>query len=355
MNNLDKIIEGLLFLSGDGLDRGVIMEKLQVKPKELDKAIEKLKERYNDDCGINFITYKDKLQLCGNPKFADDVSLVLNPIRERQLTKATLEVMAIIAYKQPVTRLDVQDIRGINSDYAIQTLLNYKLIEVVGRKDAVGKPLLFGTTDEFLRHFGINNLDELPDYAELMKNVEMIQLENNHLYNEFDIPNEDEDTINQTDNNTSIDKEAINDLAEENAEENVSKTEEQNNAEMPLENEVKDLDEVEEVVEQQEEPKKQPKKEKKASKKNESKISKIAEKLEEIDYSSLDEDVDFEEEKTYTIESVEQAKEEPKFESKVEPAPEKKVEKVEEKSSDDFSDDGIDWSLLEDNPDIDFE
>ena len=193
MNDLDKILEGLLFLSGDGLDRGVIMEKLQVTPKELNKAVEVLKQRYNDDCGINMITYKDKLQLCASPKYADDVSQVLNPIRERQLTKATLEVMAIIAYKQPVTRLDVQDIRGINSDYAIQTLLNYKLIEVVGRKDAVGKPLLFGTTDEFLRHFGINSLDELPDYAELMKDIEKIQLENNHLYNEFEIPDEEKE------------------------------------------------------------------------------------------------------------------------------------------------------------------
>lgn len=359
MNNLDKILEGLLFLSGDGLDRGVIMEKLQVKPKELEKAIEKLKERYNDDCGINFITYKDKLQLCGNPKFADDVSLVLNPIRERQLTKATLEVMAIIAYKQPVTRLDVQDIRGINSDYAIQTLLNYKLIEVVGRKDAVGKPLLFGTTDEFLRHFGINNLDELPDYAELMKNVEMIQLENNHLYNEFDIPNEEDE---KEENIVAFDKEAINDLVEENEEKIVSKIEDKNNVEIPLENEEVVLDKVEEVVEQKEEqneePKKQPKKEKKASKKNESKISKIAEKLEEIDYSYLEENEDFEEEKNYTFDNVEQKKEETlKFEPKVESALEIKTEKVEEKeeSANNFADDGIDWSLLEDNPDIDFE
>src|SRR5574344_1880145 len=192
MDNLDKILEGLLFLSGDGLDRGIIMEKLQVTPKQLDKACENLKDKYDENCGINFITYKDKLQFCGNQKFADDVSLVLNPIRERQLTKSALEVMSIIAYKQPVTRLDVQEIRGINSDYAIQTLLNYKLIEVVGRKDAVGKPLLFGTTDEFLRHFGINNLNDLPDYDQLMKSVQQIQLENNHLYNEFEIPENEE-------------------------------------------------------------------------------------------------------------------------------------------------------------------
>lgn len=200
MNNLDKILEGLLFLSGDGLDKGTIMEKLQITPKELDKAVNILKERYNEDCGINFITYKDKLQLCASPKYAEDVSLVLNPIRERQLSKATLEVMAIIAYKQPITRLDIQDIRGVNSDYAIQTLLNYKLIECVGRKDAVGKPLLFGTTDEFLRHFGINDLSDLPDYEELMKSIEQIQMENNHLYNEFEIP-EDESAEEKTDSN----------------------------------------------------------------------------------------------------------------------------------------------------------
>ena len=200
MNDLDKVLEGLLFLSGDGLDRGTIMEKLQITPKALDKAIEVLKKRYDENCGINFITYKDKLQLCGNPKYADDVSLVLNPIRERQLSRATLEVMAIIAYKQPVTRLDVQDIRGLNSDYAIQTLLNYKLLEVVGRKDAIGKPLLFGTTDEFLRHFGINDIKDLPNYDDLMKGIQQIQNENNHLYNEFEIPDDDESQNNSADN-----------------------------------------------------------------------------------------------------------------------------------------------------------
>lgn len=141
------------------------------------------------------------MQLCGNPKYADDVSLVLNPIRERQLSRATLEVMAIIAYKQPVTRLDVQDIRGLNSDYAIQTLLSYKLIEVVGRKDAIGKPLLFGTTDEFLRHFGINDIKDLPNYDDLMKDIQQIQNENNHLYNEFEIPDDDESQDNKSADN----------------------------------------------------------------------------------------------------------------------------------------------------------
>lgn len=293
MDNLDKILEGLLFLSGDGLDRGVIMEKLQVTPKQLDKAVEILKNRYNEDCGINMITYKDKLQLCASPKYADDVSTVLNPIRERQLTRATLEVMAIIAYKQPVTRIDVQDIRGINSDYAIQTLLNYKLIEVVGRKDAVGKPLLFGTTDEFLRHFGINNLDELPDYDELMKNVQKIQLENNHLYNEFEIP-------------------------DETAEDGQNKQ----NADTKIEEDFEDEREHQKVISSEEI------------------LSKNLEDLTTEKYLS-EKDIDLEElaNQNYEQSNVSEIK--------------KNTEEISVESKDDSS--GIDWNLLEDNPDIDIE
>lgn len=312
MDNLDKILEGLLFLSGDGLDRGVIMEKLQVTPKQLDKAVEELKQRYNDDCGINMITYKDKLQLCASPKYADDVSLVLNPIRERQLTRATLEVMAIIAYKQPVTRIDVQDIRGINSDYAIQTLLNYKLIEVVGRKDAVGKPLLFGTTDEFLRHFGINSLDELPDYDELMKSVEKIQLENNHLYNEFDIPNEEENQVVETQKSS---EKSLEDLAYESGnkitEKNVEIPTEENNYEITknkLQNDNKikqENDQTEDVF------------------------------LEDVLEQNYNQNNSKEIEKNISIENTLESKEEMN------------------KTDNDFS--GIDWSLLDDNPDIDLD
>ena len=302
MDNLDKILEGLLFLSGDGLDRGVIMEKLQVTPKQLDKAVEILKQRYNDDCGINMITYKDKLQLCASPKYADDVSTVLNPIRERQLTRATLEVMAIIAYKQPVTRIDVQDIRGINSDYAIQTLLNYKLIEVVGRKDAVGKPLLFGTTDEFLRHFGINSLDELPDYDELMKNVERIQLENNHLYNEFEIPN-DEENNSQTngvlgeENSSEEPEKDLQQSAKENLESFIEKNESENTK--------KDVIEEEKIF----------------SENAELDLEEFANQ----NYSQLSEN------------SHKNSADEIEYES----------------ASDDAG--GIDWNLLENNPDIDYE
>ena len=194
MKNLEQILEGLLFISGDGLDKGYIMEKLSVTSKVIDKAVEKLKEKYCGDSGIHLICYKDKIQLCSNPEYADDISVVLNPIRERNLSRSTLEVIAIICYKQPITRLEIEEIRRVNSDYAIQTLLNHKLIEVVGRKDAVGKPLLFGTTDEFLKRFQIENLDELPDYEDIMKQVEVIESQKT-LYNEFEVEDDGDDQI----------------------------------------------------------------------------------------------------------------------------------------------------------------
>ena len=117
----------------------------------------------------------------------------MNPIRERALTKATLETVAIIAYKQPITRLEIEEVRGVNSDYTIQTLLEHNLIEVVGKKDAVGKPLLFGTTDEFLKRFGLNSISDLPNSEELMERIKTIYEDDSEsLYKEYELPPEEE-------------------------------------------------------------------------------------------------------------------------------------------------------------------
>ena len=191
MENLENILEGLLFVSGDGLDKAYIIEKLGVEKKELDKAIVSLKDKYAGSCGINLIEYKNSIQFTSNSSYAEDISVVLNPIRERALSKATLETVAIIAYKQPITRLDVEEIRGVNSDYAIQQLLQHNMIEVVGRKDAVGKPLLFGTTDEFLKKFELKDISDLPDYEELLSMIDTLEAEDNSLYNNFEIPDEE--------------------------------------------------------------------------------------------------------------------------------------------------------------------
>lgn len=192
---LSNIIEGILFVAGNGIEIKDIAEKLGIKVEQVERAIKTLKDKHADD-GINVITYKDKVQLTSNPKYAEQISIVLNPIKEKALTKAALETVAIIAYQQPVTRLDIEQVRGVSSDYAIQLLLSHNLIEVVGRKDAVGKPLLFGTTDEFLKKFEIQSLDDLPKYEELMEQIQVIKNDGNSLYREFEVlPLEEEDKI----------------------------------------------------------------------------------------------------------------------------------------------------------------
>lgn len=178
MNSLKEIIKATLFVSGEGVEKKAIAEKLEISMKELNKAVEEIKKEYGEDSGIILIEYKDKIQLCTNQKYVETVSNILNPIREKALTKATLETVAIIAYKQPITKLEIEEIRNTkSSDYAIQMLLDNKLIEVVGRKDAVGKPMLFGTTDEFLKRFNLNTIEDLPSYEDLLERIKLIRQE----------------------------------------------------------------------------------------------------------------------------------------------------------------------------------
>ncbi len=179
MKNLANIIESILFVSGNAVSIKDIAEKLNVSEKEVLKEAESLKEKYSNESGINLLIFNKKLQFCSNPNYVEDVSSVLNPIKERELSKSMLEVAAIIAYKQPVSRTDLEDLRGKNSEFAIQNLLKIGVIEIVGRKDTVGKPVLFGTTDAFLKRFQISSLEELPDYNELMDKIALLRSPSN--------------------------------------------------------------------------------------------------------------------------------------------------------------------------------
>ena len=170
---MTNIIESILFVSGTQVAISDIAEKLELSEKEITKAVGELKQKYSGESGIQLLQFNKKLQFSSNPDYAEDVSTVLNPIKEKELSKSMLEVAAIIAYKQPVTRIDLEEIRG-NSEYAVQKLLELGMIEPVGRKDAVGRPVLFGTTDNFLKRFQISSLDELPDYDELINRIQLI-------------------------------------------------------------------------------------------------------------------------------------------------------------------------------------
>ena len=190
--DIARIIEAVVFVSGDGVDKDEFKRLYDLSDKELNKCLDILKQKYSGDSGIHIIQYKNKIQFCSNPELVENVAEILNPIRERSLTKAALETIAIIAYKQPITRTEIEEIRGVNCDYAVQLLQNNNLIEVVGRKDAVGKPLLFGTTETFLKRFELESLDALPNHKELLDRIRVIHSEGDSLYREFTIPEEDE-------------------------------------------------------------------------------------------------------------------------------------------------------------------
>ena len=175
METLASIIESILFVSGNEVAVADISEKLGVTDDEVLKTARELQKKYDlETSGINLLIFNNKLQFCSNPANAISVETVLNPIKERELSKSMLETAAIIAYKQPVTRAELDQIRGVNSDYALQSLMKLEVVEVVGRKDAIGKPLLYGTTDKFLKRFQISSLDELPDVNELMKKIRLM-------------------------------------------------------------------------------------------------------------------------------------------------------------------------------------
>lgn len=198
IGKLDNALEALLFVSGDGLKISDIAELLELQKSEINASIKRLKEKYSENCGIHLIVYNNKVQLCSNPDYAEVVSQVLNPIKEKALSNATLETVAIIAYRQPITRLELESIRGVNCDYVVQVLLKHNLIEIVGRKDVIGKPLLYGTTDEFLKRFQIESIKDLPDYEQLLETIKVISMSENDsgeekgLYHDFELPEEEE-------------------------------------------------------------------------------------------------------------------------------------------------------------------
>lgn len=193
MENFENVLESILFVSGEPILISDLCFKFNLKQKDIDDAVAKLKKKYDENSGIQLLCFNKKLQLSSNAKYVDEVSAVLNPIRERNLTKATLETVAIIAYKQPVTRMEIEEIRGVSSDYALNVLLEHNLIEVKGHKESVGKPALFGTTDEFLKRFNISSISELPDFNDLMEKVQKLR-ENysESLFNRDFTPNFDE-------------------------------------------------------------------------------------------------------------------------------------------------------------------
>lgn len=199
MENLTQILEAILFASGTSKKKSDILELLpNATTAQFDKSVEILKQKYSGDSGVLLLDFNGKLQFSTNTDYGDIVAEVLTPLKEKELSKTLLEVLAIIAYKQPITRVELEKIKSSSADYAIGLLLKVNLIEVVGRKDAVGRPVLYGTTDEFLKKFQLSDISELPDYQAVLDRLEELGVFNKsqtQLYRDIEISDE------QIDNN----------------------------------------------------------------------------------------------------------------------------------------------------------
>jgi segregation and condensation protein B len=157
-------LESILFMAGDAVEMADIAAALEIGTDQLDDIVTRMMEkRRQERSGLQIMRVDTKLQMCTNPEYSPYIETVLAPVRKSRLTQSTIETLAIIAYKQPITRFEIEQIRGVKSSYSVAALLEKGLILRAGRKKTLGNPMLYVTSDEFLRHFGLRSLDELPE------------------------------------------------------------------------------------------------------------------------------------------------------------------------------------------------
>ena len=164
MDNIKYAIEGILFAAGEPVKAAKLAVVLDTSIEEIHKAVDELKQEYNlDKRGFNIIDILEGYQICSRPEYYKYIQEILGEQRRQALSNAAMETLAIIAYKQPITRTGIEYIRGVNSDGSVNRLVERNLVEEVGRMDAPGRPILYGTTLNFLRCFGIATLEDLPE------------------------------------------------------------------------------------------------------------------------------------------------------------------------------------------------
>lgn len=160
----EAILEGILFAMGGSVEREQLAEAMEVTPEEVEAAAAALKAKYEEeDRGIRLIRLDSAYQLCSAEGCYDTLIRLASKPKQPVLTDVVRETLAIIAYKQPVTKGDIERIRGVSSDHAVNRLVEFGLVEEKGRLNAPGRPILFGTTEEFLRRFQIEGCEVLPE------------------------------------------------------------------------------------------------------------------------------------------------------------------------------------------------
>lgn len=160
---LEAAIEAILFTMGESVETEKLAAALEISKEEVRDLVYGMMERYEqEERGIRIMELEDSFQLCTKAELYDYLIRIAKQPKRQILTDVLLETLSIIAYKQPVTKLEIEKIRGVSCDHAVNKLVEYRLVCELGRLDAPGRPLLFGTTEEFLRSFGVQSVDELP-------------------------------------------------------------------------------------------------------------------------------------------------------------------------------------------------
>ena len=163
ITKLQSAIEAILFTMGDSVELSKIAYAIGHDEKTTEKVLHQMMDKYNEeDRGIRIIELDGSFQMCTKKEMYEYLIQIAKQPRRYVLTDVVLETLSIIAYKQPITKLEIERIRGVKSDHAVNKLIEYELVAEVGRMDTPGRPILFGTTEEFLRRFSVQSVDELP-------------------------------------------------------------------------------------------------------------------------------------------------------------------------------------------------
>ena len=210
----NSIIEALIFASDDTIPASEIInaikeidgDDIEINSKDVDNAVNEINKYYEEnDRSFQIVRIANGYTFATKPEYAKYVGFLSTEKSKRRLSQAALETLAIIAYKQPITKPEIEQIRGVNSDYMINTLLEKNLITIKGRAETIGRPLLYSTTDEFLKYFGLNTIVDLPkprEIEEIMKDEDFLEQKRKIMMNEIEEIIENETDMNEVENDT---------------------------------------------------------------------------------------------------------------------------------------------------------
>ena len=171
--NIANIIEAILFVAGEPVKIADLSAALELSEMETMHAVEEMQKRFDlDRRGVALRRYGDHVRMETRPEYAPYVERLLQPVQRQSLSQTVMETLAVIAYRQPATKGEVEQVRGVKCDYSIQALLAKGLIQEAGRKEALGRPILYVTTDKFLEHFGLSDIRELPPLPDPVEKIE---------------------------------------------------------------------------------------------------------------------------------------------------------------------------------------